>query len=201
MRIYWGRDAGGVRGRSRDDGGGRTGPEQPYTAALLTHLEEPLELSALFRRVAGAGARGDRWGAASARICVAGAGALPERGGAPRRRSRSPGRRSTERRRRRGCSRRRCSGSRSGRARRRRTSRRTCGSSRSASTGRWRRPGWRRCARRRAPRLPWIHLGSGSRGRRFGTVRPAGDGRCAGGNVPEGADRTTTLVARGRGTG
>ena len=42
-------------------GGGRPGAGTARTpAALLTHLETPLEIGLLFRRVAGAGARGDR---------------------------------------------------------------------------------------------------------------------------------------------
>ncbi len=46
-----GRDAGGVCGRAGDDGGRRTGPNSPYTAALLSHLKTPLEIRPLFRRV------------------------------------------------------------------------------------------------------------------------------------------------------
>ena len=43
-----GRDAGGVCGGGGDDGRGRN---SPYTAALLSHLETPLEIGLLFRRV------------------------------------------------------------------------------------------------------------------------------------------------------
>ena len=46
-----GRDAGGICGGGGDDGGGRPGRNSPYTAALLSHLEEPLEILTLFRRV------------------------------------------------------------------------------------------------------------------------------------------------------
>ena len=57
-------------GTTAADGRGRN---SPYTSALLAHLEQPLELSALFRRVAGPGAGDDGRGAASARVRVAGA--------------------------------------------------------------------------------------------------------------------------------
>ena len=48
-----GRDAGRVCGGGGNDGGGRAGPEQPSyaTTALLSHLETPLEIGLLFRRV------------------------------------------------------------------------------------------------------------------------------------------------------
>ena len=46
-----GRDTGGVCGGGGDDGGGRAGRDSPYTAALLSHLETPLEIGLLFRRV------------------------------------------------------------------------------------------------------------------------------------------------------
>ena len=48
------RRQGGWRGRDHrlgDDGGRRAGAERPYTAALLEHLEQPLEIGLLFRRV------------------------------------------------------------------------------------------------------------------------------------------------------
>ena len=54
------------------DGMGRS---SPYTSALLAHLDEPLEILMLFRRVR-AGAGGDERGATSARVSVAAPGAL-----------------------------------------------------------------------------------------------------------------------------
>ena len=63
-------------GTTAADGRGRN---SPYTSALLAYLEEPLELSAVFRRVRGAGAGVDGRSAAAARVRVAAAGALPER--------------------------------------------------------------------------------------------------------------------------
>ena len=61
-----------------------TGRNSPYTSALLSYLEQPLELSALFRRVRGAGAGRDRGCAAAARVRLAAGRALP--GGRIRRR-------------------------------------------------------------------------------------------------------------------
>ena len=62
-------------GTTAADGRGRN---SPYTAALLSHLETPLEIGLLFRRVRGAGAGVDERRAATARVPLAGGRALPD---------------------------------------------------------------------------------------------------------------------------
>ena len=63
-------------GTTAADGRGRN---SPYTAALLSHLETPLEIGLLFRRVRiGAGIGGDQRCAAPARVPLAGGRALPD---------------------------------------------------------------------------------------------------------------------------
>ena len=57
-----------------------TGRNSPYTAALLAFLEQPLELSAVFRQVRARVLAGDGRGAASARVRVPAGRALPEPG-------------------------------------------------------------------------------------------------------------------------
>ena len=62
-------------GTTAADGRGRN---SPYTAALLSHLETPLEIGLLFRRGTGAGAGIDERCATSARVPLAGGRALPD---------------------------------------------------------------------------------------------------------------------------
>ena len=62
-------------GTTAADGRGRN---SPYTAALLSHLETPLEIGLLFPPGTGAGAVGDQRCAASARVPLAGGRALPD---------------------------------------------------------------------------------------------------------------------------
>ena len=62
-------------GTTSADGLGR---HSPYTGALLTHLETPLEIGLLFRRVRAQGARGARRRVPCARVPLAGERALPE---------------------------------------------------------------------------------------------------------------------------
>ena len=57
-----------------------TGRNSPYTSALLSYLEQPLEIGLLFREVSGASAGGDGWRATAARVCVAVGRALSARG-------------------------------------------------------------------------------------------------------------------------
>ena len=63
-------------GTTADDGEGRN---SPYSAALLEHLEQPLETADAVPARARWRAGGDVRAAASARVSVAGGGALPER--------------------------------------------------------------------------------------------------------------------------
>ena len=62
-------------GTTAADGRGRT---SPYSAALLSYLEQPLEIRVAVPAGAGAGAGGDERRTAAARVSVAGARTLPD---------------------------------------------------------------------------------------------------------------------------
>ena len=143
-----------------------TGRNSPYTAALLSFLEQPLELSALFRRVRGQVLDTTSGAQRPARVRLAVGRALP--GGRVWAGNGDGGRQRVESRA--GAAGDGVLGVDQGQHEPGRSSRRTCGSFRRASSERWRRSGWRRCAARRRTRRG---RPAGLRGRCSGTARPA----------------------------
>ena len=78
------RDAGGVCGGGGNDGADGRGRNSPYTAGLLSHLQTPLEIGMLFRRVRAQVLAATNGAQRPHGVPLAGGRALPGRGRWPR---------------------------------------------------------------------------------------------------------------------